>query len=172
MCKHFHIMVVTLNPFNNQTGKRHFSCVSMATNQNLHITLVTAVHWYDLCKTIFLLFFFGPACRPTFLFCLWAETWILYVFLSNAQFYQSQDLCQMPTDDFFFNCWFYFCFFLSTIFVYVFQLTLQWLPWASNSSASAMLNLKTCPAKIETLTNRDRSLNRIENNWEVLRHPL
>ena len=30
---HFWLEVVTLNPVNNQTGKRHFICVSMATNQ-------------------------------------------------------------------------------------------------------------------------------------------
>ena len=28
--------VVTFNPVNSQTGKRHFSCVSMATNKDLH----------------------------------------------------------------------------------------------------------------------------------------
>ena len=35
-------MVVTFNPntINNQTGKRHFSCVSMATNGDFHMTLV------------------------------------------------------------------------------------------------------------------------------------
>ena len=61
---HFWLEVVTLNPVNNQTGKRHFICVSMATNQDFHRTLVTVVHCHLL--LIYLLFCYLYSCWPLF----------------------------------------------------------------------------------------------------------
>ena len=55
--KDFWLEVVTLNPVDNQTGKRHFICVSMATNQDFRWTLVTVV----LCHIYFAFFY---SCWP------------------------------------------------------------------------------------------------------------
>ena len=89
---HFWHEVVTLNPVSNQTGKRHFLCVSMATSQDFHRTLVTVVH----CHLLLFIFSFCSlySCWPHFFFA--SEKQLEFFFLPIAQFYQSQDLCQMP----------------------------------------------------------------------------
>ena len=70
------------------------------------------LQWF-LKKNFFLLFFL--ACWPTFFFSPLSRNWnsFIYNFLSNAQFYQSQDLCRMPTDEFRRTAAFIFAFFIN-----------------------------------------------------------
>ena len=76
VCTHFWHEVVYLNPVNNQTGKRHFSCVSMATNGDLHRALVTVVHCCELLITNinFKLSFLALLFYADQLFCFWPDT--------------------------------------------------------------------------------------------------
>ena len=88
---HFWLEVVTLNPVNNQTGKRHFICVSMATNQDFHRTLVTVVYCHLLLYLLFLLFI---SCWPHF-FCIWEKTG--FFFLLMPSFTKAKTFAKCPS---------------------------------------------------------------------------
>ena len=81
---HFWLKVVTLNPVNNQPGERHFICVSMATNQDIHRMLVTVAYCHLPLFNFILLFTF----LRTTLFLPLGRNWnILFLFF----------FCQMPS---------------------------------------------------------------------------
>ena len=143
---HIHVHTLAqgchLEPSQQLKGVRHFVCVSIATNQDLHRTWAKVVNCNELLfKSVnsFFSLFFLPV------FFLFASEQKSFFFMPNAQFYQSQVLCQMPTSlqDL---LHFIFVLFLITL-VYICLLTLFRLPWALNSSASAALNLKTALRK-------------------------
>ena len=156
--------MVTLNPVNNQTGKRHFSCVSMATNLDLHRTSATPVH----CELLEIFSSFSGLLTSFFsLLSRNLNFSSIYIFCLMPSFTKAKTFAKCPLMSFW-ELLLLFLLFLSTIFVHVFQLTLEWLPWASSSYASAILNLKTCPAKKKYhWQERHISLNGIEDNWEV-----
>ena len=95
---HIHVHTLAqgchLEPSQQLKGMRHFVCVSMATNQDLHRTWAKVVNCNELLfKSVnsFFSLFFLPV------FFLFASEQKSFFFMPNAQFYQSQDLCQMPT---------------------------------------------------------------------------
>ena len=93
MCTHFWRKLVTLNPVSNQTGKRHFSCVSMATNRDLHMMLVTAFHCYGLLKTICFFFQVGWLTFVRF----WAETvFFFFLFFLMPSFTKAKTFAKCP----------------------------------------------------------------------------
>ena len=94
---HFWLKVVTLNPVNNQTGKRHFICVSMATNQDFHRTLVTVAN----CHLPLFNFFIALYIPADHIFCLWEEIGIFIYFFSclMPSFTKAKTFAKCPSVD-------------------------------------------------------------------------
>ena len=123
---HFWHWVVTLNPVNNQTSAIlvvfPWQPIEICTGRRQQLFIAM-----DCLKFFFLLFFSRPADQLFFALeqklLFFVSFFIFFIFWPNAQFYQSQDLCQMPTNEVRRTLLLLLLFFLSTIFVHVFFLT-------------------------------------------------
>ena len=160
---------VALNPVNSLTGMRHFVCVSMATNQDLHRTWVKVVNCNELLfktvNSIFSLFFF-----LNFFLLPLSRNGIFFFLCLTPSFTKAKTFAKCPRV-YQIYCILFLLFFLTTL-VYICLLTLLRLPWAVNSSASAALNLKTVlrtkKKRNKTLeANKKRSF-RMEGNYKLL----
>ena len=95
---HFWLEVVTLNPVKNQTGKRHFICVSMATNQDFHRTLVTCqfiainCFFFSLFIPADHVFFFASEKKPKYFVYI-----IIFFFCLMPSFTKAKTFAKCPS---------------------------------------------------------------------------